>query len=122
MSKNLFLNAVRRKNKTGQLVFGTGTSIVCQELMDHLGVHFPQAHLDAEKMAALAIAGHTVLDLASKPPKIIRKGPYSAKKLYSLFPELVEGKEEDMPEDLTKGRSVIDISPDVRVGAAERSR
>ena len=66
--------------------------------------------------------GHTVLDLASKPPKIIRKGPYSTKRLYSLFPELVEGKEEDMPEDLTRGRSVIDISPEVRVGATERSR
>ena len=61
MSKKLFIDALGRKNHSGQLVFGTGTSIVCQDLMDQLGVHFPQAHLDAEKMAALAIAGHTVL-------------------------------------------------------------
>ena len=61
MSKKSFLDAVGRKNNTGQLVFGTGTSIVCQELMDQLGVYFPDAHLDPEKMAALAMAGHTVL-------------------------------------------------------------
>jgi [methyl-Co(III) methanol-specific corrinoid protein]:coenzyme M methyltransferase len=42
-------------------VFGTATSIACQQLMDRVGAHFPQAHLDAETMARLAIAGHTVL-------------------------------------------------------------
>ena len=31
--------------------------------MDELGVHFPEAHLEAEKMAALALAGHTILGL-----------------------------------------------------------
>ena len=30
--------------------------------MDVVGVAFPEAHLDAEKMATLAIAGHTVLE------------------------------------------------------------
>ena len=61
MSKSLFLNAVARGNDSGQVVFGAGTSIVCRELMNEVGVHFPEAHLDAEKMAALAMAGHTVL-------------------------------------------------------------
>ena len=63
MSKRLFLDAIQRRNDTGQAVFGTGTSIVCHELMDEVGVHFPDAHLDAEKMARLALAGHTVLGM-----------------------------------------------------------
>ena len=62
MSRNTFTDAVTRKNDSGQLVFGTGTSIVCRELMEQTGVYFPDAHLDAEKMADLAIAGHTILD------------------------------------------------------------
>ncbi|NQT92313.1 MAG: MtaA/CmuA family methyltransferase, partial [Lentisphaerae bacterium] len=61
MSRRRFMDAVMGKNEPGQPSFGTGTSIVCQELMDEVGVSFPEAHLDAEKMAALALAGHTVL-------------------------------------------------------------
>jgi len=61
MSRKLFMDAVVRRNDSGQVVFGTGTSIVCQELMQHLGVYFPDAHLDPEAMAALAMVGHTVL-------------------------------------------------------------
>jgi len=63
VSKPLFLDALRRRNDTGRAVFGTGTSIVCQELMDRVGVHFPDAHLDAGKMARLALAGHTELGM-----------------------------------------------------------
>jgi len=63
VTRQLFIDAVRRKNVSGPPCFGTGTSIVCRELMDRLGVWFPEAHLDAEKMAALAIAGHTELHL-----------------------------------------------------------
>ena len=63
MSRQLFLDAVRGKNGTGQAVFGTPTSIACQELMDQVGAHFPAGHLDPEQMAAIAIAGHTVLGL-----------------------------------------------------------
>jgi len=63
MSKERFLAAVLRRGNPAEPVFGTGTSIVCRELMDLVGVHFPEAHFDAEKMAALALAGHTVLGL-----------------------------------------------------------
>ena len=63
MSRKLFLDAVVRKNTTGQAVFGTATSIACRDLMEQTGAWFPEAHLDAEKMAALAITGHTVLGL-----------------------------------------------------------
>ncbi len=61
MSRESFLKAVSRKKDIGRPVFGTGTSIVCQDLMEDVGVYFPEAHLDPEKMAALAIDGHTVL-------------------------------------------------------------
>ncbi|MCK4624139.1 MAG: MtaA/CmuA family methyltransferase [Phycisphaerae bacterium] len=61
MSKSLFMDAVVRRNDSDQTVFGTGTSIACQELMEQVGVWFPDAHLEAEKMADLASAGHTVL-------------------------------------------------------------
>ncbi len=61
MSKQRFMEAVVRANTSGKPAFGTGTSIVCRELMEQVGSHFPEAHLDAEKMAALALAGHTVL-------------------------------------------------------------
>lgn len=63
MSKQAFIDALSRKNDSGREVFGTGTSIVCRELMDEVGVHFPEAHVEAEKMAALAMAGRTTLGL-----------------------------------------------------------
>ena len=62
MSRKTFLDAVARK-PVEENIFGTGTSIVCQELMDNIGVHFPDGHLDPEKMFALAFAGHTILGL-----------------------------------------------------------
>ncbi len=61
MSRTRFLAAIHRTNRSGVAAFGTGTSIVCRQLMEELGVWFPDAHLDAEKMAALALAGHTML-------------------------------------------------------------
>ncbi len=61
MSRSRFLAAIDRTNGTQTAAYGTGTSIVCRELMEKMGAWFPEAHLDAEKMAALALAGHTVL-------------------------------------------------------------
>lgn len=40
---------------------GNPTSVATVELMEATGVRFPDAHLDAEKMAALAAAGHDLL-------------------------------------------------------------
>jgi [methyl-Co(III) methanol-specific corrinoid protein]:coenzyme M methyltransferase len=61
MTRQRFLNALERGNPAGKPSVGTGTSIVCRELMDRVGAWFPEAHLDAEKMAALAMAGHSLL-------------------------------------------------------------
>jgi len=63
MSKQRFMQALVRGVTSGDAVFGTGTSIVCRELMEAVGAFFPEGHLDAEKMAALAMAGHTLLGL-----------------------------------------------------------
>jgi MtaA/CmuA family methyltransferase len=60
-NRQRFLDAIERKNAPGQPSFGTGTSIACRDLMDLTGAQFPEAHLDAEKMAALAMTGHTEL-------------------------------------------------------------
>ncbi len=40
---------------------GNAVSIATVELMERTGCEFPEAHLDAEKMAGLAAAGHQVL-------------------------------------------------------------
>ena len=40
---------------------GNVVSVACVELMEAAGACFPQAHLNAETMARLAAAGHTVL-------------------------------------------------------------
>jgi [methyl-Co(III) methanol-specific corrinoid protein]:coenzyme M methyltransferase len=42
--------------------------VVTTDLMDRVGVHFPEAHLDPERMAVLAAAGHTVLGFDNVMP------------------------------------------------------
>jgi [methyl-Co(III) methanol-specific corrinoid protein]:coenzyme M methyltransferase len=61
MSRQRFLDAIHRRAGAARVSFGTGTSIACADLMDVTGASFPEAHLDASKMADLAEAGHTVL-------------------------------------------------------------
>lgn len=60
MGRRRFLDALARKTRDIPS-FGTGTSIACRDLMDLTGAYFPDAHCDAEQMAALAITGHTQL-------------------------------------------------------------
>ena len=61
MAAEHFLKALRRGQGPNPAV-GSGTSIVCTELMDRAGAGFPEAHRDASAMATLAMAGHTVLE------------------------------------------------------------
>jgi [methyl-Co(III) methanol-specific corrinoid protein]:coenzyme M methyltransferase len=61
MSRCRFLAAIGSVDKACPTAYGSGTSIICRELMAKTGVRFPEAHVDAEKMAALALAGHTIL-------------------------------------------------------------
>ncbi len=60
-NRERFLAALSRNQPSDHPVFGTGTSIVCQDLMQRVGASFPEGHTDAEKMAALAMTGHTEL-------------------------------------------------------------
>ncbi len=62
MSRTRFMDALARRGLAGRPAMGTGTSIACRELMAVAGAGFPEAHLDAETMARLAVTGHTVLD------------------------------------------------------------
>jgi [methyl-Co(III) methanol-specific corrinoid protein]:coenzyme M methyltransferase len=61
MSRQRFLDAIGRGAAAAGVSFGTGTSIACLDLMQATGANFPDAHLVAEKMADLAISGHTLL-------------------------------------------------------------
>ena len=67
MNKQKFLDAVLNK-KVDRTVFGTPTSIVCQDLMKEVAVTFPEGHTDPEKMFQLALAGYTILGLDNVMP------------------------------------------------------
>ena len=58
--RDIFLAKLERADAPRPAV-GSATSIVTMDLMDKVGVGFPEAHLDAEKMALLAAAGATEL-------------------------------------------------------------
>jgi len=55
------MSALYNGRKGSRPPAGNPTSIVCHDLMDMAGVDFPQAHLDPNAMAELALAGHEVL-------------------------------------------------------------
>lgn len=63
--------------------------------------------------------GHTVIDLSVSPPKLIRAGPYSIAKLRMLFPEM-ETEEDGLPEELVRGHSVVELSPEVEIKASSK--
>jgi len=54
--RDIFLNALERK-PVPRPATGSATSIVTMDLMQQVGVFFPEAHVDAEQMARLAAAG-----------------------------------------------------------------
>lgn len=65
--REIFLRALQKK-ETPRPATGSVTSIVTVDLMEEVGVYFPEAHLDPEKMAALAAAGHEVLGFDAVMP------------------------------------------------------
>ena len=65
--RDVFLKALRRM-PTARPAAGSATSVVTMDLMDKVGVYFPDAHLDAEKMAGLAAAGRTVIGFDNVMP------------------------------------------------------
>lgn len=66
-AREIFLQALKREAVPRPAV-GSATSVVTVDLMDVAGVSFPEAHLDAAKMAELAAAGHTVIGFDNVMP------------------------------------------------------
>jgi len=65
--RDIFMRSLRR-HPVPRPAVGSATSIVTSDLMEAVGVFFPEAHLDAAKMAALAAAGHTQLGMDNVMP------------------------------------------------------
>ena len=65
--RDIFLGALERR-PAPRPATGSATSVVTVDLMEEVGVFFPEAHLGAEPMAALAEAGHTVLGFDNVMP------------------------------------------------------
>ena len=74
----------------------TPTSVACVGLMDATGAHFPEAHLDARKMAALSAGGHTVLGFDTVAPlfSVITEAA-------ALGAEVDWGRRDSLPINLT---------------------
>ena len=67
--KRRFMSGLLGGRKRSQVPVGNPTSIVCVELMEKVGIHFPEAHLDTELMVELAAAGHDILDYDTIMPE-----------------------------------------------------
>ena len=65
--RDIFLAKLRR-GAAPRAAVGSATSIVTSDLMDRVGIGFPEANLDSDKMAALAGAGHTELGFDNVMP------------------------------------------------------
>jgi [methyl-Co(III) methanol-specific corrinoid protein]:coenzyme M methyltransferase len=66
-SREIFLNALNRTPLERRPVVNP-TSVATLELMDETGCYFPEAHLNAERMATLAGAGYEVLGFDTIAP------------------------------------------------------
>jgi len=66
---NLIMSALYKGMKGDRPAAGNPTSIVCHGLMDACGVSFPEAHLNAQAMAELALAGHEILGFDTVMPE-----------------------------------------------------
>lgn len=64
-----FLSGLLGGRKGKRISVGNPTSIVCNELMDVVGIYFPEAHLDARQMAELAAAGYEILGFDTIMPE-----------------------------------------------------
>jgi len=64
-----FLSGLLGGRKGKRISVGNPTSIVCHELMDRVGICFPEAHRDARQMAELAAVGYEVLGFDTIMPE-----------------------------------------------------
>lgn len=66
---NLMMSALYGGRKGERPPAGNPTSIACHDLMDATGISFPEAHLNPEAMAELALAGHELIGFDSVMPE-----------------------------------------------------
>ena len=94
MSREIFLNAMTGKNAPRYIpACGSAVSMVTTELMDRCGCSFPEAHCDAELMAGLAMAGHTITGFDNVMPVFSTRHEMAA-----LGAEVNWGKKNIMPD------------------------
>ena len=68
-SSNLVMSAMFGGRRGPRPPVGNPTSIACHELMDKAGVSFPEAHLEAQAMADLALAGWELVGFDTVMPE-----------------------------------------------------
>ena len=68
-SYNLIMSALYKGMKGERPPVGNPTSIICHGLMDLCGISFPEAHLEPQAMAELALAGHEILGFDTVMPE-----------------------------------------------------
>ncbi len=68
-SYSLVMSALFRGRKGERPPVANPTSIACKELMEASGVFFPHAHVDAQAMAELALAGHELVGFDAVMPE-----------------------------------------------------
>ena len=68
-SYNLVMSTLFNGRKGERPAAANPTSIACHDLMDAVNVSFPEAHLDANAMAELALAGHEKRVISKRPKR-----------------------------------------------------
>jgi [methyl-Co(III) methanol-specific corrinoid protein]:coenzyme M methyltransferase len=91
-----FLANLMGGRKGKRISVSNPTSIVCVELINKVGVHFPDAHTDASAMAELAAAGYEVLGFDTIMPEFSVQQEAAA-----LGCEVNWGSDTMMPETMT---------------------
>ncbi len=91
-----FLANLMGGRKGKRISVSSPTSIACVELMDRVGVHFPDAHLNAKAMAELAAAGYEILGFDTIMPEFSVQQEAAA-----LGCEMNWGDDNTMPESVT---------------------
>lgn len=66
---NLVMSALYGGRKGSRPPVVNPTAIVCHDLMEAVGIEYPQAHLDANAMADLALAGHELIGFDTVMPE-----------------------------------------------------
>ncbi len=66
---NLIMSALYNGKKGSRPPVGNVTSVACHDLMDAAGVSFPEAHVNADAMAELALAGHEIIGFDTVMPE-----------------------------------------------------